>query len=469
MASDSPKLKPSAPRNGPLPDLRRSFFTVRAQDLTMQEYLREMFDCTDKLAEAERHNELIRRNLRKFALHWYTRLSSEQTELMFDTIIMVMIVFNALFQGIALDYSDGSAPWVLVDAMFTTIFITEIAFKVRVHGFHQFFCGRWRLANNFDAGLVFVDLCQLFVLVVTPEFARTSMRDVPAASLIRMMKLFKLTRLLRLLTAEVFRDLLTMIQGILGGFPTLVWAMILFFLVVYIMALFFKEFFGKEDVEFVQPYFETVPRSMLTTFRCAFGDCNSAEGAPIFEQVHKHYGWFASAFYCLFVFTTAVGIMNVIAAIFVESTMAAASGLEYAKKEARLRDTAIWSTRVTAFVRLLAIQSGVRQEVQGSELAEKINALELPAEVIDAVVQTDEGREALLDLDVNAHDHPYLSDILDADGSGACGMFEIIDGLRRLRGEPRRSDIVCVDLRARDLQRQLNEVLARVRRIDERP
>uniref|UniRef100_A0A7S2VRG9 Uncharacterized protein n=1 Tax=Zooxanthella nutricula TaxID=1333877 RepID=A0A7S2VRG9_9DINO len=161
--------------------------------------------------------------------------------------------------------------------------------------------------------------------------------------------------------------------------------------------------------------------------------------------------------------------MNVIAAIFVESTMAAASGLEYAKKEARLRDTAIWSTRVTAFVRLLAIQSGVRQEVQGSELAEKINALELPAEVIDAVVQTDEGREALLDLDVNAHDHPYLSDILDADGSGACGMFEIIDGLRRLRGEPRRSDIVCVDLRARDLQRQLNEVLARVRRIDERP
>merc|ERR1712061_792207 len=127
-------------------------------------------------------------------------------------------------------------------------------------------------------------------------------------------------RLLRLLRSEVVRDLLSMIQG-MGGFPTLIWSMVLFLLVIYITSLLFHEFFGKAPVEHVSDYFDNVPRSMFTTFRCAFGDCSAAGGVPIFEHVQDSHGFMASVLYCLFTFTITVGLFNVISAIFVESTM----------------------------------------------------------------------------------------------------------------------------------------------------
>merc|ERR1712203_399266 len=102
-----------------------------------------------------------------------------------------------------------------------------------------------------------------------------------------MVRLAKLIRLLRLLRADIFKDLLAMIQGLRGGATVLMWAVLLFLLIVYVMALIFRETWGEEkdkenrwgtDAEKVREYFDSVPRSMLTTFRCSFGDCNTKEG-----------------------------------------------------------------------------------------------------------------------------------------------------------------------------------------------
>merc|ERR1719330_211531 len=125
----------------------------------------------------------------------------------------------------------------------------------------------------------------------------------------------------------------------LGGVQTLVWSMVLFLLMVYVLALIFRELLGRkaDHVEVFQ-LFNSVPRSMFTTFRCSFGDCSTVGGAPLFEQVQLDYGGAHSLFYSLFVFTVTIGIFNVISAIFVESTMAAAMALEQGKRSARLQD-----------------------------------------------------------------------------------------------------------------------------------
>lgn len=68
-------------------------------------------------------------------------------------------------------------------------------------------------------------------------------------------------------------------------------------------------------------------------------------------------------------------------------------------------------------------------------------------------------------LDVDSHDHRRLSDILDPDHSGTIGVLELIDGLNRLRGEPRRSDVVSIDLMVRSLQERVEEVLDRVNEV----
>jgi len=74
---------------------------------------------------------------------------------------------------------------------------------------------------------------------------------------------------------------------------------------------------------------------------------------------------------------------------------------------------------------------------------------------MDEIVREPAVRKVLIALDIDPDDHQYLSDILDPDNSGKIGIAELIDGLKRLRGGPRRSDIVSVDLMIRSLQQMV--------------
>jgi len=267
------------------------------------------------------------------------------------------------------------------------------------------------------------------------------------------LRLLKLARLVRVIKLDVFKDVLSMVQGLIGGFTTLMWAVVLFILVVYVISLLFREFFGRNDVENVYEFFNSVPRAMFTTFRCSFGDCSTAGGVPIFEYVQESYGGLYSLFYCLFVFGVTIGIFNVISAIFVESTMAVASALAADKKKDRLQDRALWNSRITGLVRTL-VEISEHHDVPGnlSECVDSIYHIEMQSGVIDEMVKLPNVRQMLDDLDIDPNDHQYLSELLDPDNGGTVGIVDFIDGLRRLRGEPRRSDVVSINMMIRSLQ-----------------
>merc|ERR1712050_708623 len=99
----------------------------------------------------------------------------------------------------------------------------------------------------------------------------------------------------------------------------------------------------------------------------------------------------------------------------------------------------------------LAGEDGIEPLSLSGAITDVMN-LSCPIEVMQKLVQEEEAVEALDNLDIDPGDHPYLADILDPDQSGSIGIIELVDGLKRLRGEPRRSDIVTVDLMVRSLQ-----------------
>merc|ERR1712032_83329 len=82
----------------------------------------------------------------------------------------------------------------------------------------------------------------------------------------------------------------------------------------------------------------------------------------------------------------------------------------------------------------------------------------VPCHVFDEIVREPEVGAALDDLDIDPDDHMYLSDILDPDLGGSITIFDFMDGIKRLRGQPRRSDIVTVDLMVRSTQRKVEEL-----------
>mmetsp|Transcript_29786 Transcript_29786/g.74901 ORF Transcript_29786/g.74901 Transcript_29786/m.74901 type:complete len:629 (-) Transcript_29786:9-1895(-) len=420
--------------------------------------LKNMFELTEAAEEDAIRMESARRDKVKYTVDRAKNMTKAQAEMLMDSVMGVIICLNAVFIGISMDHGENTVGWLLADSTFSIIFIGEIVTKLWLHGFAGHFCGPTRYSNCFDAFLVFVDLVQLSIVLVDPAAAANS-GDIPSASLFRIVRLIKLTRLLRLLRSEVFKDLLSMIQGMLGGMTTLAWSMVLFFLMVYVLALLFRELLGRKEKENVYEFFDSVPRSMFTTFRCSFGDCSTAGGVPIFEYVQKDYGWPVSLFYCLFVFTVTIGLFNVISAIFVESTMVAAMALEASKRKARLQDERLWNSRITTLVRRI-MDVSPQHSIPGkmSEAVDEIHRVAVNGCVIDEVVKDAAAIQALNDLDIDPEDHAYLSDILDPDNGGTIEICEFIDGLRRLRGEPRRSDIVSVDLMIRAMQKQIGDM-----------
>jgi len=433
---------------------------VEPIDETEKGYLRALLEDAEAEEMRQIESAKAKQNMGQYYIGKIRNLSKEQADMLLDSAMGMVISCNAVFIGFSMDLNMGAAGWLAADICFSTVFLFELTMKLCMKGFRGQFCGHSKCSNIGDALLVLVDLLQL-VLALTG--AADSDGDLPAASLFRLLRLLKLARVLRILRSEVFKDLLSMIQGMMGGMTTLIWSMVLFFLTVYMVSMVFREAFGRREKENVYELFNSVPRSMFTTFRCSFGDCSTSGGMPIFEHVHNEYGAVASIAYCCFLFTITIGLFNVISAIFVESTMAAASSLERSKKRGRLADEHLWNTRITTLIkRLMDLSPDHSIPGKMSESVDEIFHVAVPGSVIDLVVQDSVAIAALDDLDIDPEDHKYLADILDPDNGGFIAVSELVDGLRRLRGDPRRSDIVTVDMMIRSIQIQVGDIQAKV-------
>lgn len=458
--------------------------------------LRRILEVNEDIEARKTAEGALREKKRKGSL--YTRISSlegHELELLIDSNMSLVIILNAIFIGVSLDHDKNldddhrMTGWQVVDIVFTCIFVVELVTKCFLHGFSAHYCGKDKYSNTFDSLLIFLDATQMVIGLSMPETSR-KMQDagIPAASLFRIVRLVRLTRLIRLLRTEYFKDLLSMLQGMAGGALTLLWAVVVFFLMVYVVALICREFFGSDitPIANVTKYFENVPRSMFTVFRCSFGDCSTDGGVPIPEHISAEFGGAYAILYCFFVFMITIGLFNVISAIFVDSTMSAQADIATKRAQERLEDEERWAESVATIIREMLIaesQSSERSpdsmDTKLSERAaitgpylvqnfESICSVEFHRDTLDRAVHKDHPdsknvRHALLNLDIDPTDQKRLSDILDPDHSGTVSVLELTEGLKRLRGDPRRSDVVTCDLMIRSLQEKVDDIHDRVK------
>lgn len=431
--------------------------------------------------KASRRSQLVTARLGHSLASWQRlsnfmeKMHGREWEMTFDCAIGLIIVLNAIFIGISMDASDQrAASLLIVEAIFGIIFWFELIVKLRIHGWRDQYSGKDACLNIFDTSLVVADTFQFMMQIFFREQSAELSSQGISASLFRIVRLVRLARILRILQLAVFKDLLTMIQGMMGGMPTLFWSMILFLISIYVVALVCREALGpnptREFNEHIQLYFATVPRSMFTMFRCSFGDCSTAAGTPLFEHVTEEHGGFWSLLYTCFVFVVVIGLFNVISAIFVENTLASASELAAKKRRKLLEDPERWATSVCQLLQSLLDEMDddqisyphlfrLEDENCTQDLLREVLQTEFPGEHVKRVVcEHEQARRALDRLDIDPNDHAYLADILDPQNDGAITVQELVDGLKRLRGEPRRSDIITIDLMVRSLQGRIDEI-----------
>jgi len=253
---------------------------------------------------------------------------------------------------------------------------------------------------------------------------------------------------------------LMMVDGMVGALRTLFWSMVLLVGPLYAVAIFLRETLGQSNEDTaVTKMFATFPTAFLTIFRCVMGDCTSDQGAPLFVQLH----WLYGVFYVLVIMLTSIGLFNVIIAIFVENTLVAAKSNETLQRSRRLADNKrtafLVAGLVGMFVKAATLADGsphASQATPASISAEDAEQIEIGRDLFQRLAAMPSIQLQFDKLDIAQDDRIDLFDILDADGSGSLTLGEIVNGVMKLRGVPKRSDIIANGLIIRSLQESFN-------------
>ena len=146
---------------------------------------------------------------------------------------------------------------------------------------------------------------------------RTLLQDVTVVALFR---LGQLMRTVRVLKFKMFSELRQITMGIMNGCEVLFWAVVLLFAVIYVFGVLMRNVVGDAMDEF-----KNIPNSMFTLFRCFTDGCSALDGSPLAERLRSMYGTPFTVGYVCVTMLVAVGIFNMIMAIFLENATTSAA------------------------------------------------------------------------------------------------------------------------------------------------
>lgn len=271
-----------------------------------------------------------------------------------------------------------------------------------------------------------------------------------------------------------------------SGMPTLGCSIALFGTAILIASFITRQALGQSDHDIIQAHFGSMSRSTITVFRCSFGDCSTHTGVPLIDMLADHYGAPLGIATCLLVFIVTIGLFNVISAIFVDAMVTDTVAHNTAESQARLQDDDLFRSKMKSFLDCVVLihqdhlmdpssrTAKIVKEQKGLDLSdiEDLMSLTDPEDLLKTAVISDDiaaaskhdvVKKALSDLDIHQGDWPVLADILDPQNDHFVPLIQIVEGISRLRGPPRRSDIVTVDLMVRDIQLNIGKLLTEIR------
>jgi hypothetical protein len=230
---------------------------------------------------------------------------------------------------------------------------------------------------------------------------------------------------------------------------------------IYASAILLRETVGEDEehTKLVKP-FSTIPNSFFTTFRCIMGDCSAVTGQPLPVLFADEYGWIFAISYIFLIVITSFGLFNVIIAIYVENIIVAARSKEAAVRQERYGDVErmnlLLAEVIHEFVTHFTIETWNKAERRTVNNADWLASLEITKEIFDEVMNKETIHRIFDDLDIPYEERLDLFEILDADSSGSLGLGEITSGLKKLRGPPRRSDVIANGLTTRAMQQKMH-------------
>jgi len=265
---------------------------------------------------------------------------------------------------------------------------------------------------------------------------------------LRLMRMLKLTKVMRLCRVmRLFQQLRVLVNSVTANILSLIWSLGALVIVMLAATLFMTQAVseylgdanGDREVQLkLFPYFGRIPQSLLTLYQmtlasgiwAAPGRLLIFEVSPLYMLFFVFFGWFVS-----------FAMVNVISAIFLKQTLAAAAG----DSDTALRERQAKKDADIAVLRSIFTEGD--RDASGT-----IDWTEFKVMIRDHRV-----RAWLGALDFTAADMATIFTVLD-DGDGQIEFDEFIDGVMRCKGHARGIDALTLLSRLRQITMFIEEI-----------
>eukprot|EP00930_Biecheleria_cincta_P075527 TRINITY_DN62698_c0_g1_i1.p1 TRINITY_DN62698_c0_g1~~TRINITY_DN62698_c0_g1_i1.p1 ORF type:complete len:566 (+),score=85.67 TRINITY_DN62698_c0_g1_i1:83-1780(+) len=399
------------------------------------------FNTTDtedmRLKEAAKHMD-DRRTLRKRTKSKpgedQTRLQYVVYHLYFELFFAACIMANALYIGIEvqsgyLEPEEPTKPELLVfGELFTILFTVELILRIAASGRRFFFAGQWHW-NYLDVFIVVTALWET-ILLAFGGGTSVGVSSVRVIRILRMTRLIKVTRIARVM--KVVRALNTLVQSIIFTLRSLVWAMVLLFLLLYVFGIIFTQAvsdaindpnvkLSDDAKKACEIYWAGLPFSMLSLFMSISG---GVSWELVIAPLHEISGVWSLVF-LFYISFTYFAVLNVVTGVFCQSA------IDSAQSDHELVMHSIILNKASHVEKIKSLFQEIDCEERGY-----ITFKEFDENVHKPAVQT---WFESLELDVN--DAWNFFKLLDSDGGASIEVEEFLMGCLRLRGGARALDM----------------------------
>jgi len=409
------------------------------------------FDDDDLLRKTAAHNEaqewdetspqekLWKNSLPKWRANLNMFVDSHHFELFFA----VTIISNAMYMGVEVDFSspgqDAPVEFTIIRSVYTTIFTVELILRLLAQGCHFFRSQQWAW-NYLDLLIVFSSVIESFLEIIR-HVGSEHMGSMQSMSHIRLVRIIRITRLLRVFRitriVRFVRALRTLVYSIIGTLKSLVWALLLLFMIIYVFAIIFTqatldylitdtgERIDIRDLgpngEALQIYWSTLPRSMFTLFKAICDGMSWEQAVDPLSDVH----WICVGLFTAYIAFASFAVLNVVTGVFCQSAIDSAQHDLEITIQSHITNKKMHVDRIKKlFKEIDSDQSG--------HITIKEFERHLGSESVQAYFAT---------LELDPSDAWTLFKLLDWDSSHAIDIDEFVLGCMRLKGAARSADM----------------------------
>lgn len=374
----------------------------------------------------------------------------------FEMFFAVCIITNSIFMGIQASWtvsnptSKDPAVFYMVSVTYAVLFLVELCLRMSADGCHFFCSSQWHW-NYLDIFIVTSSMLEVvfdLIYIITDNDSESFMN----MSNVRIIRIIRITRLIRVFRVarivRFIRALRTLVYSILCTLGSVVWAMLLLLMIIYVFGIVFAQAVCDHRVDRsydyymdkeLEMYWGSLLDSMFTLYK-------SVSGGVSWHDVVLPLSTVSQVWVLLFFFYitfTFFAVLNVVTGVFCQSAIEGAQHDQDMVVQQQLQNRNMYVRKLKKLFKDIDADS-----------SQYITYTEFEHHLKDEKVQA-----YFASLELDTSDAWELFKLLDQNETHVIDVEEFVLGCLRLKGNARAIDIAKMTYENRTTRKKLTQIM----------